>query len=213
MRRFSLSSSFSSCSCSSCHVIQHNNPREDSWKSWMVPSYLYIVSYLCIFFFWKKIYICIFFFEMPIYKCIFFLKKPIYSMYFFWNESATIQLTGWEKCFELVLLKSNNDFHYFCLQFFCRVWAKTKEKVRNHESLYEYFYFHTSSFEDVHAPIKRHFHRILSRSAVQPRRCTRQALADAQRRGCGGVYTPLCSRTSLRIEGRSALKSALKSRF
>ena len=54
----------------------------------------------------------------------------------------------------MVLLQSNNVFHYFCLLLFCRIWAKTEEKVRNHESLYTYFYFRTSSSEGVNAPIQ-----------------------------------------------------------
>ncbi len=108
------------------------------------------------------------------------------------------------------LLKSNNDFHYFCLLFFCRIWAKTEEKVRNHESLYEYFHFRTSSSEGVHA-IQRHFQvPNLELIAGQP-----LANRSPMRKGggTGGVYTPLCSRTSLQTEARSVLKSALKSRF
>ena len=76
---------------------------------------------------------------------------------------------------KMVLLQSNNVFHYFCLLFFCRIWAKTKEKVRNHESFYIYFYFRTSSFEGVHAPIHRHFQvpnlELISGQPPTARRC------------------------------------------
>ena len=111
---------------------------------------------------------------------------------------------------KMVLLKSNNDFHYFCLLFFCRIWAKTEEKVRNHESLYEYFYFRTYSSEGVHAPIQRHFQvpnlELIAGQPLANRSPSTQIAKIGQKPG-------LCNRTSSQIEYRSALKSALKSRF
>jgi len=110
---------------------------------------------------------------------------------------------------KMVLLKSNNDFDYFCLQFFCRIWAKTEEKVRNHESLYEYFYFRTYSSEGVHAPIQRHF-QVPNLELIAGQPPTARRPRKSQR---SGQKPCLCNRTSLQIEARSALKSALKSRF